>query len=91
MKLDIDRKVIYTALVCLAVGWWLGSSPSSPVGPAPTPERPVLHAFARLTRAAARLGLWIALASERPPQKQEDDPKIARAANPEGQLDNSRW
>lgn len=63
--MTIDRKLIATVLVCLAAGWWLGSSPASPINP--TPQRPVLNALARLTRTAARLGLWMAFAAEAPP------------------------
>ena len=62
----IDRRTIATVAVCLAVGWWLGSSPSSPLNP--TPQRPVLAAVGRLARIAARLGLWAAMAAEAPPQ-----------------------
>lgn len=61
----IDRKLIAIVVFCLLAGWWLGSSPASPINP--TPQRPVLQAFARLTRTAARLGLWIAFAAEAPP------------------------
>ena len=63
----IDRKTIAVVLVCLAAGWWLGSSPASPINP--TPQRPVLQALARLTRTAARLGLWMAFAAEAPPHE----------------------
>ena len=62
----IDRRTIATVAVCLAVGWWLGSSPASPINP--TPQRPVLAAVGRLARIAARLGLWAAMAAEAPPQ-----------------------
>ena len=62
----IDRRTIATVAVCLALGWWLGSSPSSPINP--TPQRPVLAAVGRLARIAARLGLWMAMAAEAPPQ-----------------------
>ena len=61
----IDRKLVSIVLVALAVGWWLGSSPSSPINP--TPQRSVLAAVGRLARVAARLGLWAALAAESPP------------------------
>ena len=61
----LDRKLIATVLVCLAAGWWLGSSPSSPINP--TPQRPVLQAVGRLARIAARLGLWMAMAAEPAP------------------------
>ena len=62
----IDRRTVATVLVCLALGWWLGSSPSSPINP--TPQRPVLAAVGRLARVAARLGLWAAMAAEPAPQ-----------------------
>lgn len=65
--MTIDRKTLTVVAVCLALGWWLGSSPSSPVNPHPAPNRPVLHAFARLTRTVARYGLWFALAADPPP------------------------
>ena len=64
----IDRRLIAIVLVCLAAGWWLGSSPASPINP--QPQRPVLNALARLTRTAARLGLWMAFAAEAPPQQE---------------------
>ena len=62
----LDRKLAAVVLVALAVGWWLGSSPSSPINP--TPQRPVLQAVGRLARIAARLGLWAAMAAEPAPQ-----------------------
>ena len=62
----LDRKLIAIIVVTLAVGWWLGSSPSSPINP--TPQRPVLAAVGRLARIAARLGLWMAMAAEPAPQ-----------------------
>ena len=58
----LDRKLIAIIVVTLAAGWWLGSSPSSPINP--TPQRPVLQAVGRLARIAARLGLWMAMAAE---------------------------
>ena len=61
----LDRKLVAIVLVCLAAGWWLGSSPASPINP--TPQRPVLQAVGRLARIAARLGLWMAMAAEPPP------------------------
>jgi hypothetical protein len=64
----IDRKLVAIVLVCLTAGWWLGSSPASPINP--TPQRPVLQAVGRLARIAARLGLWVAMAAEpAPPQE----------------------
>ena len=64
----LDRKTIAIIAVCLAAGWWLGSSPSSPINP--TPQRPVLQAVGRLARIAARLGLWMAMAAEPAPQQE---------------------
>ena len=64
--MHIDRRAVAVVIVALAAGWWLGSSPSSPINP--TPQRPVIHALARLTRTAARLGLWMAFAAEPAPQ-----------------------
>ena len=61
----LDRKLIAIVIVALAAGWWLGSSPASPINP--TPQRPVLQAVGRLARIAARLGLWMAMAAEPAP------------------------
>ena len=61
----LDRRLVAVIVVTLAAGWWLGSSPSSPINP--TPQRPVLQAVGRLARIAARLGLWMAMAAEAPP------------------------
>lgn len=66
--MTIDRKTIVILVLATVLGWWLGSSPASPVNPHPVPDRPVLSALARLTRTAARLGLWFALAGEQPPE-----------------------
>jgi hypothetical protein len=71
----IDRKTVSVVLVCLALGWWLGSSPSSPINP--TPQRPVLQAVGRLARIAARLGLWMAMAAE--PQPQADSRQLVHS------------
>ena len=78
----IDRRTIATVAVALAVGWWLGSSPSSPINP--TPHRPVLAAVGRLARVAARLGLWAALAAEAPPQADGRQLVHAPAVDAEG-------
>jgi len=72
----IDRRTVAIVLVALAVGWWLGSSPSSPINP--TPQRPVLAAVGRLARVAARLGLWAALATE-PAPPQADSRQLVHA------------
>jgi len=79
----IDRKTVSVVLVALAVGWWLGSSPASPINP--TPQRPVLQAVGRLARIAARLGLWAALAAEpSPPQADSRQLVHAPAVDAEG-------
>jgi hypothetical protein len=78
----IDRKTVSVVLVALALGWWLGSSPASPINP--TPKRPVLHAIAKLTRTAARLGLWMAMAAEAPPQADGRQLVHAPAVDAEG-------
>jgi hypothetical protein len=73
----IDRKLVAVVLVALAVGWWLGSSPSSPINP--TPQRPVLQAVGRLARIAARLGLWMAMAAEPAPQLLPNPQQLVRS------------
>jgi hypothetical protein len=78
----IDRRTIAVVLVALAVGWWLGSSPSSPINP--TPQRPILQAVGRLARIAARLGLWAAMAAEPPPQADQRQLVHAPAVDAEG-------
>jgi hypothetical protein len=80
--MTLDRKLVAIVIVCLAAGWWLGSSPSSPINP--TPQRPVLQAVGRLARVAARLGLWAALAAEAPPQADGRQLVHAPAVDAEG-------
>ena len=62
----IDRRTLAIVVVCLAAGWWLGSSPSSPINP--TPQRPIIQKLSRVAILAARLGLRLALFAEPPPQ-----------------------
>jgi len=71
VTLSLDRKILAPLLVAVVLGWWLGSSNHSPLNPHPVPDRPVLTAFARITRMAARLGLWFALAAEKPPEPEQ--------------------
>lgn len=78
----IDRRLIATVVLCLAAGWWLGSSPASPINP--TPQRPVLQAVGRLARIAARLGLWMAMAAEAPPQHEPQQIVRSPAVDAEG-------
>ena len=88
--MTIDRKTVAVVAICLALGWWLGSSPSSPVNPHPAPARPVLHAFARLTRTAARLGLLFALAGETPKDRPQSPGKPQTPQGEERQLVRSK-
>ena len=78
----IDRKLVAIIVVTLAAGWWLGSSPSSPIKP--TPQRPVLQAVGRLARIAARLGLWMAMAAEPAPQQEQQQIVRSPAVDAEG-------
>lgn len=78
----IDRKLVAVVLVALATGWWLGSSPSSPINP--TPQRPVLQAVGRLARVAARLGLWMAIAAEPAPRADQRQLVHAPAVDADG-------
>jgi hypothetical protein len=55
----LDRKLVSIVLVCLALGWWLGSSPSSPINP--TPQRPIIQKLSRVAILAARG--WLCLPS----------------------------
>ena len=76
--MKIDRPVLVALVLAVALGWWLGHSPASPVGPPARPDRPVVKAVGRLARFAARWGLWMALAAETPPQP-EDRQQLVRA------------
>ena len=78
----LDRKLVAIVLVCLAAGWWLGSSPASPINP--TPQRPVLQAVGRMARIAARLGLWMAMAAEPAPQQEPQQIVRSPAVDAEG-------
>jgi alkanesulfonate monooxygenase SsuD/methylene tetrahydromethanopterin reductase-like flavin-dependent oxidoreductase (luciferase family) len=73
-----QRQTVVSIVAAIVVGWWLGSSPASPVNPHPVQDRPVLRAIGKLTRTAARLGLWFALAAEPPPHV-EDRQQLVRA------------
>lgn len=73
----MDRKNLTVIAVALVVGYWLASSPSSPIpSPSPEPSRPVARWFAR----AAKNLLWFALLAESPPEVQQPDHHVARAA-----------
>lgn len=58
-------RLAFVCLACLVAGWWLTSSPSSPIGPTPQRERPVLKAIARIAKGL----LWVSLFVERAPEE----------------------
>lgn len=59
------RQLFLACALCIAAGWWLSSSPSSPVNPTPPAnDRPVLRFIAK----AAKNFLWIALLAEPAPK-----------------------
>ena len=58
------KQLALVCLACMAAGYWLSSSPSSPVNPKPA-DRPVLRWIAK----AAKSLLWIALIAEPPPKE----------------------
>lgn len=82
-----NRQLALICFVCLAAGWWLARSPSSPVNPNPVPDRPVLRFIAR----AAKSFLWIALVAEKPPAEPQYVHAHARiGADGEPMLDHSQ-
>lgn len=80
--MTIDRKLVAIVLVTLAAGWWLGSSPASPINP--TPQRPVIHALGRVARLAARLGLIVATFAEPAPPAEPQQIVRSPAVDAEG-------
>jgi len=84
----MTRSTVLACVLCAGFGWWLASSPASPVRPEPEPQRPVLKFLARI----ARIGLWVMLAGEQAPQPIEQLVK-APPRDAEGNviLDNGRW
>ena len=66
-----DRKTVWVVVLALALGWYLGHSPASPVGPPARPDRPILRALADVVRVAARWGLWVAVFAEPAPARAE--------------------
>lgn len=67
------RSLVLACLACVAVGWWLSTSPSSPVGPK-EPDRP----FLRFVAKAAKAFLWLAIVAEGPPPE-ASEPQFVRA------------
>ena len=80
-----NRQLVILCLACMAAGWWLSSSPASPINPTPHPDRPVIRWIAR----AAKTFLWVALVAEKPP---EDVQYVHTRVGDDGQplLDHSR-
>lgn len=68
------RTLVLALLACLVAGWWLSSSPTSPLGPPAPTDRPVLRWIAR----AAKNLLWIAIVAEGPPAE-VSEPQLVRA------------
>lgn len=62
IKREIQSAVV-VGLVAVILTWWAATSEYSPVKP--QPDRPVLRLIQRL----ARLGLWVAMFAEQPPQQ----------------------
>jgi len=66
--ITLSRKhLAFLCIACMAAGWWLTSSPSSPIVPDRQPQRPVLRWIAK----AAKNALWFMLIAEQPPQTHE--------------------
>lgn len=74
------KHLVYLCLGCMVAGWWLTSSSSSPIGPAPQKDRPVLRFLAK----AAKNLLWIALIAEQPPA--ESACMVQTRIGPDGEL-----
>jgi len=70
----MDRRTLAAVVVALVVGYWLASSHDTTPKPS---ERPVVRWIAR----AARSLLWVALLAEKPPEDQQPDHHVARAAS----------
>ena len=75
--MKIERSTVVALVLGLLIGYWSATSPRSPIHPDPVPGRPIVSAFIRLTKVAARLGLWFALAAKPAPQARE--PQLARS------------
>jgi hypothetical protein len=73
----MNRKTLTTFAAALVVGYWLASSPSSPI---PVPSRPTDRPVLRWIARAAKSFLWIALVAEQPPTEQQPDHHVARSA-----------
>ena len=72
--MQFDRKTVFVIFVAMACGYWLATSPSSPVGPA-VKDRPVLRFLAR----AAKTFMWVALVAEQPPTEDAEASYVVHA------------
>ena len=63
---EAHRRTVAAVIVAVAVGWWATHSDNSPLAPK-KPDRPVIKFLSRI----ARLGLWVALAAEKPPEPEQ--------------------
>ena len=70
-----NRRIIAAVIVAVAVGWWATHAASSPFTPKPK-DRPVMRFLAKV----AKIGLWVAMAAEKPiaPDDAESRQMIAR-------------
>ena len=82
------RSLVLICLGCLVFGWWLSSSPSSPVGPKGPRERPILRFIVR----AAKSLLWLAIVAEPPPPETEEQKLVNARVGADGyrQLEHRR-
>lgn len=79
-----NKQLLAVCVACMWAGWWLSSSPSSPVNPTPAPDRPVIRWIAK----AAKNLLWIALIAEQPPKEHLVQQRIGDDGHPV--LDHAR-
>jgi hypothetical protein len=90
---DTQKKLAVSAVIVVALTWWLATAPDSPIRPEPPrPERPVLRFLARVASVAARFGLTALLFAE--PAPDADEVQLAHAVvGTDGHLvlSNARW
>lgn len=75
----LDRNTIFVLVVALVAGYWLASSPSSPIAPAK--DRPVLRMLAKLAKGF----LWVAMFAEQPPEPVEETYLVHARLGEDGQ------
>lgn len=63
--MKVDRNTMIVLVACVAIGYWMASPPSQPVGP--LADRPVLRWIAR----AAKQLLWVAVFVDPAPPEPE--------------------